>query len=115
MKVLGSKKLSFVVRVTALFCAFVLYAPVSAHAVTTPSKYCSTVSGCEILNVTIGGIAIQGGIYNNALISYCKNYEYRSIPVEYGRNATYSYTLATEAGTAVSAPFTSASLCPYLP
>ncbi|MDD5585807.1 MAG: hypothetical protein PHY92_02485 [Alphaproteobacteria bacterium] len=114
MKSFGSKKVAVGAQ-ALLLSVFVLYAPTSAHAVTTPSQYCATVAGCEILNVIGGGVAAPDPTSSSLsflVVHYCKNMAYKAMPV---REHNWNFDIYLGSYTAVPMPFTAATLCPILP
>lgn len=70
---------TFLAAAFGLCTSLALTAPASAQ---TPGQYCTTVSGCEILDVSIGGGF--GGTSTEsrgvALIKYCKNSQLNVVP-----------------------------------
>lgn len=74
MKSLGSNQLRLRPKTTLLLCAICFLSPAMAKAgdpsaIVTPSQYCATVSGCEILGVNESGVAAGLAIS----VKYCMN------------------------------------------
>lgn len=111
MKSSGSKKIT-IGAWALLLSVFALYAPTSAHAVTTPSQYCATVAGCEILNVVGGGSTVMpGSKYAALIIHYCKSGRYTAIELLVASDVDSDRTL----GTFVAPAITAETMCPRLP